>query len=334
VELSRGAWWVPGPHLQTVWGRFGRSQRLVTFDRELLTTPDGDELVLDHVAGPRDAPRVLLLHGLEGSSFASYLQGLGRLFARAGWRATMLNFRSCARDPARIRRALPNRRPRLYHSGETGDLDFVVRTLRAREADTPLYAVGVSMGGNVLLKWLGERGADAPLTAAATVSVPYDLAAAARHLERLAGRPYVSVFMSTLKPKILDLIARFPRETGALDPKRIRRARTFYEFDDHATAPLHGFTGADDYYRRSSALAHLARIAIPTYCLNSADDPFLPVDVLARARELASDHVTFAVTPWGGHVGFIAGRWPWRPIYVADQMVVGWLSSAAPTDRR
>ena len=231
------AWWVPGAHVQTIWGRFGQSQRLVTFDRELLTTPDGDELVLDHVAGLPDTPRVLLLHGLEGSSYASYLQGLGRLFARAGWRATMLNFRSCARDPTRIRRALPNRRPRLYHSGETGDLDFVVRTLRAREADTPLAAVGVSLGGNVLLKWLGEQGPDAPLAAAATVSVPYDLAAAARHLERLAGRPYVSVFMSTLKPKILDVIARFPRETAALDPKRIRRARTFYEFDDHAHRP-------------------------------------------------------------------------------------------------
>ena len=134
-----GAWWIPGAHLQTTWARLARSRRLVTFEREVLTTPDDDDLALDHAAGPAGSPRVLLSHGLEGSAYSLHTQGLAHLVARAGWRATVLNFRSCARDPLDIRRRLPNRRPRLYHSGETGDLDFVVRTLAAREPGVPIY---------------------------------------------------------------------------------------------------------------------------------------------------------------------------------------------------
>src|SRR5438128_1270168 len=145
------AWWVPGPHLQTAWARLARSRRLITFEREVLSTPDGDELMLDHAAGPPRSPRVLLLHGLEGSAHSLHTQGLALLIARSGWRSTVLNFRSCARDPSDIRRRLPNRRPRLYHSGDTQDLDFVVRTLTAREPSTPLFSIGFSLGGNVLL---------------------------------------------------------------------------------------------------------------------------------------------------------------------------------------
>src|SRR4051812_25979065 len=130
-KQAGAAWWIPGAHFQTTWGRLGRSRRLLTFEREVLTTPDDDDLILDHLTGPAGSPRVLLLHGLEGSSYSVYMLGLARLVARAGWRATAINFRSCARDPVRIKRWLPNRRPRLYHSGDTGDLEFVVRTLRA-----------------------------------------------------------------------------------------------------------------------------------------------------------------------------------------------------------
>ena len=160
------AWWLPGPHLQTAWGRVARSRRQVAFVREILETPDGDELVLDHVEGPAGSPRLIALHGLEGSSYSVYVQGFLAAAARLGWRGTALNFRSCARDPARLSRMLPNRRPRLYHSGETSDLDFVVRTLAAREPGTPLFAAGASLGGNVLLKWLGENP-DQRLVAAA-----------------------------------------------------------------------------------------------------------------------------------------------------------------------
>jgi len=132
------AWWVPGAHLQSAWARLFRSRRLITFEREVLPTPDGDELMLDHAAGPAGTPRVLLLHGLEGSAHSLHTQGLALLARQAGWRSTVLNFRSCARDPANIAVRLPNRRPRLYHAGETGDLDLVVKLLRAREPEVPL----------------------------------------------------------------------------------------------------------------------------------------------------------------------------------------------------
>jgi predicted alpha/beta-fold hydrolase len=323
------AWWIPGAHLQTAWARIARSRRLVTFEREVLTTPDDDDLVLDHLAGPAGSPRVLVLHGLEGSAHSLHSQGLALLVGRAGWRGTVLNFRSCARDELDLKRRLPNRRPRLYHSGETGDLEFVVRTLVAREPATTLYALGFSLGGAVLLKWLGEAGTASAIRAAAVISVPYDLAVASRYLERPIGRVYTSFFAKRLKSKSLDLLARFPNETAHIDPERVRRARTFGEFDECLTAPLHGFTGADDYYNRSSSLSFLARIAVPTLCLSSEDDPFFPGDAVHRAGAAASPQVKFEVTRWGGHTGFVTGSWPWRPSYWAEERVIDWLRQHA-----
>jgi uncharacterized protein len=325
LDAPAAPWWLRGPTRQTLWARLVRSRHLVRFQREVLATDDQDDLILDHAAGPVGAPRLLLLHGLEGSAHSPHTQGLAAQAARVGWRCTVLNFRSCARDPERISRRLRNRRPRLYHSGETGDLDFVVRTLVAREPAVPLYAVGLSLGGNVLLKWLGEVGAAIAIRGAVTLSVPYDLAAAARHLERPGARFYTHHFLRRLKPKALDVLARFPRETAQLDAARIRAARTFAEFDQQVTAPLHGFASADDYYRRSSSLPYLARIAVPTLCISSEDDPFCPGESAQRARAAASPAVTFEVTSWGGHTGFVAGPWPWRPHYWAEELAVDWL---------
>jgi len=330
---ARPGWWIRGPHLQTLWARLARSRRLVGFEREVLATPDCDELVLDHAAGPPGAPRVILLHGTEGSAYSLHSQGLALLVARAGWRGTVLNFRSCARDPRDIRRRLRNLRPRLYHAADTADLDLVVRTLRAREPDVPLFAIGFSLGGGVLLKWLGEKGGDSPLAAAATISVPYDLAASVQFLERRAARLYVYNFMRRVRPKALDVLARFPAETAHVDRERVRRARTIREFDDCATAPLHGFAGADDYYARASALPELPRIRVPTLCISGEDDPFYPAHAISPARAAASDRVTFAVTSWGGHTGFVSGRWPWRPVYWAEEAAIAWLAAhGAVTD--
>jgi predicted alpha/beta-fold hydrolase len=327
------AWWLPGAHLQTIWARLTRSRHLIAFEREILSAADGDDIVLDHTAGPPGAPRVLLLHGLEGSAYSLHTQGLAVLVAAAGWRATVLNFRSCARDPADIKRRIPNNRPRLYHSGDTGDFDLVVRTLVAREPATPLYAIGFSLGGNVLLKWLGESAAASgvrpAIRAAATISVPYDLGAAARYLERpVVGPFYTYNFLHRLKPKALDMLARFPAETAHLDAARIRAARTLTEFDTCLTAPMHGFASADDYYTRCSAIAFLPRIRTPTLCVSSDDDPFIPVESVTRARAAAAPAVQFAVTPWGGHTGFVSGAWPWRPRYWAEEATIEWLRRA------
>jgi predicted alpha/beta-fold hydrolase len=332
----RPAWWVPGPHAQTIWGSFTRSRRLVRFRRELLETPDGDELVLDHADGSeakakaKGSPRVILLHGLEGSSYSVYVQGLAREINRRGWSATALNFRSCARDPANLRRMLPNRRARLYHSGETEDLDFVVRTLAARgaESGTPLFAIGTSLGGNVLLKWLGEHPGQREVAAAVALSTPYDLAASDRHLDSAIGRLYVRNFLRTLRGKALDATRRFPEAAARIDVGRTLAARTFWEFDDAANAPLHGFAGADDYYARASSLGYLSRVTTPTLCLSAEDDPFLPREALARARAIAARAIAFGVTPRGGHIGWIDGP-PWRPGYYAERVVIDWLAERA-----
>jgi predicted alpha/beta-fold hydrolase len=307
------AWFIRGPHLQTIWGRLARPRQMVRLRREVLATPDDDDLVLDHLDAPHPAARFVLLHGLEGSSNSVYMQGLLAAIAAHGAAATVMNFRSCARDPEDLERMLPNRQRRLYHSGETTDFDFLVRTLRAREPETRLLAAGASLGGNVLLKWLGEHPGQTDVAAAATMSVPYDLAAGADHIPWL----YVARFLRTLKAKAL--------KRDGLDRAAIVRARTFRQFDEAATGPLHGFTGADDYYARSSSIRFLDKITTPALCLSAEDDPFLPRGVLPRAIDAASDAVEIRVTPRGGHTGFIAGALPWRCEYWAEELMVEWL---------
>jgi predicted alpha/beta-fold hydrolase len=318
----RPAWWLPGPHLQTAWGRLARSRRQVRFRREVLETPDGDDLVLDHMDGPARSPRLVLLHGLEGSSRSVYAQGLLAEAGRLGWSGTAINFRSCAVDPRRLSRSLPNRRPRLYHSGETSDFDFAARTIAAREPAVRLAAAGVSLGGNVLLKWLGENPDQKIVARAAAISTPYDLAAGARHLERGMGRLYVRSLLSTLREKAVTAARTHPEAAARIDVERARRARTFREFDDAATAPLHGFASAEDYYERSSSIRYLGSIRTPTLCLSAEDDPFVPAEVLDRARAAASPAVRFVITRRGGHAGFVSSG---KARYWAEKLVLDWL---------
>jgi hypothetical protein len=318
------AWFLPGPHFQTIWGRIARPRRLVHLRRESLETPDGDELLLDHLDNDSDL-HFILLHGLEGSSYSVYMQGALAIIARLGHSATAMNFRSCAREEHRIVKMIPNRRPRLYHSGETTDFDFVARTLGARMPHKRIVAFGASLGGNVLLKWLGENPSQSIVTAAATLSVPYDLAAGSDFLQSTAaGRFYVLRFLRTLKRK-----CERPEVAARIDVERTRRSRTFREFDDAATAPLAGFADADDYYSRSSSIGFVGRITTPTLALNAEDDPFLPPNVLPRVKEAASAAVDLRTTPAGGHVGFIGGNAPWRAEYWAEELVVRWLIEKA-----
>jgi hypothetical protein len=322
--------WLTSRHAQTVWGRLARSRSLVPMRREALTAPDGDTLFVDHLDLPAKpgSRLLLLLHGLEGSSNSVYAQGILALAARASLRAAVLNFRYCARVPGDLDRCIPNDRPRLYHSGETSDFDFVARLLAKREG-RPLLAAGVSLGGNALLKWLGENPGDPAVEAAATLSVPYDLAAGDRYMARFPANLYVKSFVKTLTAKAVDLARRFPEANAKLDLPRARRAATFREFDDAATAPLHGFAGADDYYARSSSLPALARISAPTLCISALDDPFLPPEAVARARATASPAVRFLVTERGGHTGFVASR-GLQPVYWGEERAVAFLARYSP----
>lgn len=325
------AWWLPGRHAQTVWGQVSRSRRLVRYERETIAASDGDDLLVDHVAGPAGSPRLLLLHGLEGSSYSVYIQHLALRARARGWRVSALNLRSCARDPEATSTWIPNRRPRLYHSGETGDPDLLIRTLAAREPATPLVAIGVSVGGNILLKWLGENPDQRALHAAATLSVPYDLAAASRHMETRIGRYYLRWFLPSLREKVLHVAERFPEIRARIDMEATHRAVDFHPFDHAATAPLHGFDGADDYYERCSSLHFVDRIRTPTFCLSARDDPFLPEYVLDRLRDRVSDSVRLEVTPDGGHVGWVSGNHPGQVRYWAEENVLDWIGAQLET---
>jgi predicted alpha/beta-fold hydrolase len=317
--------WFPGAHLQTVWSRFFRRGPRVAYRRETWETPDGDILDLDWVDGPAGSPLLLGLHGLEGSSQSLYMQGLMWRAQALGWRGLAVNFRSCAPPPGRPRAEwVMNRGRRMYHSGETSDLDWVVERLHEREPGLRLVAVGVSLGGNVLLKWLGERGEDAAsrVEAAASISAPHDLAASSRHLQRGLGPLYVRVFLKSLKVKALAFDERHP---GVVNAEGVRRARSFWDYDDAAVAPIHGFQDAADYYERASSLQVIDRIRVPTLVINAADDPFVPGHVLARVRERASDAVTCLFTRRGAHVGFVVGP-PWRARCWAEDRAVEFLA--------
>lgn len=283
-------------------------------------TDDDDFLDIHRLDAPPGAPRLLILHGLEGTIRSHYAGGLLREAQRRGWAADLLIFRSCGEEP--------NRALRFYHSGETTDLDFVVRRLIAEDSARPLLMIGVSLGGNVLLKWLGEQGENAPeqLAGAAAVSVPFDLARGSRFLDRGFSRFYQAHFLRSLRRKAIGKSARYP---DALRPEVVATASTLYEFDDLVTAPVHGFRDANDYYTRSSSLHYLARIRTPTLLLSAHDDPFLPREVLDEVRAIADANSCLDVefVEHGGHVGFISGSLPWRPFYYAEWRAAEFLSA-------
>lgn len=310
--------WLPGAHAQTIAGRLIRATRPAALRRERIDTPDGDFLDLDFTPATReDAPLVLLLHGLEGSSRRGYALNTYRILEMYGIGAVGLNFRSCSGEP--------NRLARSYHSGETQDLRFVLDLLAARFPAAPLGVIGFSLGGNALLKWLGEEADNAleRVAAAVAVSVPYDLAACERALDETPmGRFYVRRFLSTLIRKVK---AKAVLLEGRIDLERAVRARTFREFDDAVTAPVHGFDGVDDYYARSSSAPFVPRIRVPTLLLHSEDDPFLPGEAVPRTAIAANPRVQPVITRHGGHVGFISGP-PWRPQFWAEEEAARFLA--------
>lgn len=311
ISEFRAPAWLPSPHAQTIAGRVLRRPDPPAFTRERWITPDDDFLDLDF-APPvgADAPIVLLLHGLEGSAQRGYAINTYGALAKHGVASVGLNFRSCSGEP--------NRTARFYHSGETEDIRFVLGELRKRHPHRPIGAIGFSLGGNALLKFLGEEGDAAAqlVSAAAAVSVPYDLSVSADYLDKSAlGRLYTRIF---LKPLVTKMLEKKLLLGDACDLARVQRARTFREFDEAITAPLHGFEDAEDYYRRSSSAQFITSIRVPTLLLHSEDDPFLPAAVIPRADMAANPLVTASIQKEGGHVGFIRGT-PLTPEFWAEE---------------
>ncbi len=300
--------WLPGGNLQTLYPALLARRPAVNYGRRRWDTPDGDFIDLDWAENQdrgsglekSTRPLLVLFHGLEGSSNSHYARALMHAALARGWRGVVVHFRGCSGEL--------NRLPRAYHSGDSAEIDWILRRLKQQQEGAALHALGVSLGGNALLKWLGEQGgaATAILRSAAALSAPLDLHAAGTALEQGFNMVYTQHFLVSMKKKSLLKLQMHPR---LFDAERVRAARTLREFDDLVTAPLHGFAGVDDYWTRASSKPWLSRIAVPTLLLNACNDPFLPAAALPKPQEISAT-VTAAFPETGGHVGFISGAFP------------------------
>jgi predicted alpha/beta-fold hydrolase len=321
---------LPGGHAQTLYAALLAPRPRVSFVRERWDTPDGDFIDLDwtHRLDSRVEPKVpgeaipfvVLFHGLEGGSRSQYAAALMAATRDRGWRGVVVHFRGCSGELNRLRRA--------YHSGDSAEIDWILRRFRQDHPASPIYATGVSLGGNALLKWLGEQrtAARAVVNAAAAICAPVDLMASGDALGRGVNMIYTRNFLATMRRKTLAKLARFP---DLCDRDRMLAARTLREFDDVVTAPLHGYRDTDDYWTRASAKPLLPRVAVPTLMINALNDPFLPATALPAASEVAAA-VTIDFPAHGGHVGFVAGAFPGRLDWLPQRILNFFRGVATP----
>jgi uncharacterized protein len=309
-SLQSAPWWLPGGHLQTLYSALLAPRPKVNFQREIWDTPDGDILAVDQVFGPETAPLVVLFHGLEGGARSHYACSLMAAVAARGWRGLLPHFRGCG--------GVPNRLPRAYHSGDTAEIEWLLQRAKMRSNGAPVFAVGVSLGGNALLKWAGDRGAEARaiVSAIVAVSVPYELTATGDHLARGLNRIYTWNFLRTLKTNARAKLKQFP---GLFDLAALEQAKNMREFDDAVTAPLHGFKNVDDYWTRASSKPALHGIRVPTRLIHARNDPFTPQRILPNANEVSAQ-VSFEYSATGGHVGFATGGFPGNLNYLPTRI--------------
>jgi hypothetical protein len=307
--------WLPGGHPQTVWPfllhALGNGAPGVALRRERWERADGDFSDLDWLDGPADAPLVVLFHGLEGSARSHYAVSLMARLRTRGWRGVVAHFRGCS--------GAPNRLPRAYHAGDSAEVAALLERARHAAGAAPLHAVGVSLGGNALLKWLGESGptAAALVDRAAAVSPPVDLAAAGRCLDRGGNRLYTAHFLRSLKAKARRMRAAFP---GLLDNVDLDGIRTLHDYDDRVTAPLHGFAGVEDYWARCASKPFLKGIALPTLIVHARNDPFLPATAMAGPQDVSAA-IRLDYPEEGGHAGFLAGPFPGRLDWLPERLL-------------
>ena len=327
MQDFRAPWWLPGGHAQTIWpARLSRRHpapdgRPPRYRRERWTTPDGDFIDVDHLdegAAP-GAPLLVLFHGLEGSSQGAYALAFAHWARQHGWHYVVPHFRGCSGEL--------NLAPRAYHSGDFEEIGWILDRLRARHG-RPLRAVGISLGGNALMRWAEEAGDSAAQTALAVAAVcsPLDLTASGHAIGRGFNRQvYTRMFLQTMRPRALAKLAQHP---GLFDRRKMLAARDLYDFDNLFTAPLHGFKDTDDYWARASAKPHLRRIRIPALLLNARNDPFIPAASLPRQQDVGRQ-VTLWQPAHGGHVGFPGGRFPGH-LHSLPEGVMAWMQQVAP----
>lgn len=311
-------WWLPGGHLQTIYSALFTAVPQVSYNRERWETPDGDFIDVDWLALDKanisgaDSPVVVFFHGLEGNSDRHYIRSLMHKLQRKGWRGVAVNFRGCSGEP--------NRLPRAYFAGDSAEIDWILRRLRAQYPTIPLFATGVSLGGNALLKWVGEQGIHAGevIDAVVTVSATMDLQATGNTLDGGGfNRFYTDNFLRSLKKKAARKLEQFP---GLFDGESVENVKTLREFDNLVTAPLHGFKNTDDYWARASSKPYLIDIRIPTLLIHARNDPFLPETALPTPAEVSSS-IKLEFSDEGGHVGFISGSFPGKHVWLPERIL-------------
>ncbi len=316
TDQFKPAWWLRGRHAQTLWPTLGRRRPRLRLTSERLELPDGDFLDLNWTAG-NSGPIVAVFHGLMGSIDSPYARGILKQIHAHGWRGLFVHFRSCSGEP--------NRKDRFYHSGDTADMAFVIEELKRREPEATIAAVGYSLGGNALLKWLGETGDANPLAAAVAVSVPFNLQSVADTIHEGFSRTYEKHLIDKLCASVRAKIHRNGHDMPVTEAE-LARLKTFWEFDEAVTAPLHGFKDARDYYLTCSARQFRPAIRRPALILHAKDDPFMTPDVIPAEDELSgSTHME--LSDQGGHVGFVHGSYPWTARYWLEERIPEYLGS-------
>lgn len=307
--------WLRNNHLQTCYSVFFGDKPKLPFQRERLNTPDDDFLDIDWLINNEKAPLVIACHGLEGCSRAKYMLRLMKVVDDIGWNGLAINFRGCSGEPNRLLRA--------YHSGETGDLNFVVNTVLQRHPNIKIYLVGYSLGANVLCKWLGEQSTNIPpnIKAAVSCSAPYNLLASQKIMDSGIRRIYVEYFLRSLRRKTKEKIKQYP---NSFDSKRACRAFSFKTFDDSYTGPVHGFRDYVDYYTRSSSYQYLPHISIPTLLIHAWDDPFTSIETLPTHDSIQNPNINYFFQQHGGHLGFYDKT---QGSYWLSNQIITWFQS-------
>lgn len=319
TSTFKPAWWLWSSHSQTIYPSLLRRIKSPIDLMERIELPDGDFIDLAWAVNGlgSDTPLLILLHGLGGSMDSNYAAGLMQAFNRCGWRALLMHFRGASKEPNRLLRA--------YHSGDTQDLNYLLQLLAEREPRTKKAAVGFSLGGNVLLKWLGEQGQQSLLQAAVAVSVPFQLGLVADRINRGFSRVYQRYLLDRLRQIFERKMANYTEVEMPKVLQDLHKWQCFWTFDEHVTAPLHGFPHVHAYYRESSSRAYLAKISTPTLIIHALDDPFMTPEVVPAADELSKE-VVLELSQKGGHVGFISGQLPGKPIYWLEQRIPDYLN--------